>query len=84
MVYNKWIKPRTNDWVREKKHISNHVVFQQPYYSNEGRIYDENKKEVILKNVDWVITSDDKDSLAVFTRNGRALNAKYNNLFNNE
>ena len=71
VVYDKWIRPHVYNRVWEEKHISNRIVFQQLYYSNEGRVYDENKKEVLLKEVDWVVTSDDKDSLAVFARNGK-------------
>lgn len=71
VVYEEWIKPHTSDKVWDEKHISNHIVFQHMYYSDESRIYDENKKKVLLEDVDWVVTSDDKDSLAVFARKGK-------------
>lgn len=71
VVYKKWIRPYTSHETWEEKHISNHIVFQQMYYSDVTRVYDENRKQVLLKNVDWVVTSDDKDSLAVFSRNGK-------------
>lgn len=71
VVYNEWIRPYTNDRVWNEKYISNHIVLQSMYYSDESRIYDKNKKKVLLEDVDWVVTSDDKDSLAVFSRNGK-------------
>lgn len=71
IVYDKWIRPHTNERVWDEKHISNHIVFQSMYYSDKSRIYDKNKKRVLLEDVDWVVTSDDKDSLAVFARNGK-------------
>ena len=71
VVYKKWLRPIVNDHVWEEKHISNHVVFQSMYYSDNTRIYDENKKKVLLKDVDWVFVSDDKDSLAVFSKDNK-------------
>lgn len=71
VVYDKWIRSHTNGQVWEEKHISNHIVFQHIYYLDKGRIYDKNRKKVLLEDVDWVVTSDDKDSLAVFARNGK-------------
>lgn len=71
VVYDQWIRPRTTGQMWEEKHISNHIVFQQIYYSDKGKIYDKNKRKVLLKDVDWVVTSPDKDSLAVFARNGK-------------
>lgn len=72
VVYDKWIRPHTmKALVYDEKHISNHVVFQQIYYSDKGRLYDKNKGIVLLEDVDWVVTSDDKDSLAVFSKDGK-------------
>lgn len=71
VVYDEWIRPYTDDRVWEERYISNHVVFQHMYYSNETRVYDKRKGKVLLEDVDWVVTSDDKDSLAVFARNGK-------------
>lgn len=71
VVYDEWIRPHTDDRVWEEKYISNHIVFQNMYYSDEKRIYDKTKEKVLLKDVDWVVTSYDKDSLAVFARNGK-------------
>ena len=71
VVYDEWLRPHINDKVWNEKHISNHIVFQQMYYSDKGRVYDKNKRIVLLNDVDWVVTSSDKDSLAVFARNGK-------------
>lgn len=65
VVYDEWLRPHINDKVWNEKHISNHIVFQQMYYSDKGRVYDKNKRIVLLNDVDWVVTSSDKDSLAV-------------------
>ena len=71
VVYDDWIRPHTNDeYVFEEKHISNHIVFQD-LYGPTGRIYDELQKKVLLTEVDWVVTSEDKDSLAVFSKEGK-------------
>lgn len=71
VVYYKWIRPYIEDGVCNEKYISNHIVFQQMYYSDKGRVYNKDKRTVLLKDVDWVVTSSDKDSLAVFARNGK-------------
>ena len=71
VIYDEWLRPHINDKVWNEKHISNHIVFQQMYYSDKGRVYDKNKRIVLLNDVDWVVTSSDKDSLAVFARNGK-------------
>ncbi len=68
-IYKGFIRPYTNERVREERHISNHIVFQRMYYSDKTRVYDENLKKVLLEDVDWVVTSDDYDSLAVFSKN---------------
>lgn len=71
VVYRKWIRPITSEIVYSDKHLSNHIVFQELYYRDKGRVYDENKKRVVIKDVDWVVVSEDKDSLAVFSKNGK-------------
>lgn len=71
VVYDEMIRPRIDGRVWDEKYISNHLVFQEMYYSDEKRVYDKSKHEVLLEDVDWVVVSDDKDSLAVFARNGR-------------
>ncbi|MCR8894884.1 WG repeat-containing protein [Bacteroides sp. ET336] len=71
IVYRKWIRPHTDDYVWEEKYISNYIVSQQMYYSDKCRVYDKNKGEVLHEDIDWVVVSGDKDSLAVFARNGK-------------
>lgn len=71
VVYSKWIYPHTEHCSWDERHISNYVTFQTSYYHKTGRVYDTNQKKVILEDVDWVVMSDDKDSLAVFARNGK-------------
>lgn len=71
VIYNKWIRPSTSDRVWEEKYISNNIVLQEMYYSEKKRLYDKNKGKVILNDVNWVVISDDNDSLAVFARNGK-------------
>lgn len=71
IVYPKWIRPYTSEVVFSDKHLSNHIVFQEMLYQEKGRVYNEVKDEVVLKDVDWVITSNDKDSLAVFSKDGK-------------
>lgn len=71
VVYNEWIRPHCTEIVYQETHLSNHIVVQDLYYHDKKRVYDENRNKVILKEVDWVITSDDKDSLAVFAQNDK-------------
>ena len=71
IVYKKWIRPYTSECVYHEKHLSNHIVFQDMYYRTEGRVYDECLKKVVIEDVDWVVLSTDKDSLAVFSKNGK-------------
>lgn len=70
VVYDRWIKPHTDPEVLYERHISNNIVLQSIRYTN-GRLYDERNDRVILKDVDWAVVSDDKDSLAVYSRKGR-------------
>lgn len=70
IIYDKWIKPHTNPNVLCDRHISNGIAWQDIEYG-DGRIYDEINGRVILNDVDWVVVSDDKDSLAVYSRKGR-------------
>ena len=44
VVYREWIRPHTAEIVYSDKHLSNHVVFQELYYQDKGRVYDENLK----------------------------------------
>ncbi len=68
VVYREWIRPYTSERVYRCKNLSGRIVFQRFYYQDSGRIYDNVKKEVVLKNVDWAYTSSDNDSLAVFAQ----------------
>ena len=71
VIYPKWIRPYTSECIANEKHLSNHIVFQEMEYRDKGRVYDKLHEKVVLKGVDWVITSEDKDSLAVFAKNGK-------------
>lgn len=71
IAYPQWIRPYTSEKVYSERHLSNHILFQEMYYQEDGRVYDEVKDKVILDNVDWVVTSGDKDSLAVFSIDGK-------------
>lgn len=71
VLYRKWIRPHTDDYVWDEKFISNYIVSQQMYYSEKYRVYDKNKEKILLKDVDWIVVSDDKDSLAVFAKSGK-------------
>lgn len=71
VVFSKWIYPYTGRCSWDERHISNYVTFQTSCYHEKGRVYDTNQKKVIQEDVDWVVISDDKDSLAVFARNGK-------------
>ena len=71
VVYDKWIHPYVaEECVYESLHISNNIVYQD-ISGPTGRIYDEAQKKVVLTGLDWVVTSDDKDSLAVFSKEGK-------------
>lgn len=49
--------------------LSNRIVLQR-LFSEKIRIYDKQKKKVLYDDFDWVVTSEDNDSLAVFARKG--------------
>ncbi len=71
LVYEEFIKPYTSNRVWDETHLSNDIVLQQMYYSSENRVYDKSAGKVLLKDVDWVVTSGNGDSLAVFARDGK-------------
>ena len=71
VVYRDWIRPHSSEIVYNDKRLSNHIVFQELRYHDKGRVYDEFKKRVVIKDVDWVVVSEDKDSLAVFAKDGK-------------
>lgn len=70
-VYKDLVRPFTSDHAWETKYISNYIAFKDMLYTDDNRIYDMNSGKVILDGVDWVITSPDKDSLAVYARKGK-------------
>ena len=70
VVIPKWISPSLNpEW--ESQRISNHVVFQKDYWGRKTRVYNEATGKVVLKDADWIVTSEDHDSLAVFAKDGK-------------
>lgn len=71
VVYKDWVRPYTSDCVWETRYISNYIALKNMLYSHYNKICDMNTGEVILDRVDWIVTSPDKDSLAVFARNGK-------------
>ncbi len=76
-VYEEWLEPiieKYDDyeyWI--SKRLSNHITLQYMYdgEKEEGRVYNEILQKVLLRNIDWVVMSDDKDSLAVFAQKGK-------------
>ena len=71
IVYEKWLRPYVNKRVWSEQHISPQLVFQQMYYPDKSRVYDKNQNKVVLDGIDWMVTSDDTDSLAVYSKNGK-------------
>lgn len=72
VVVNRWIGPKVSGLYWEDRHISNDIVFQWQYGRNGAkRLYNEAAGKVLMRNLDWVAVSSDKDSLAVFAKNGR-------------
>lgn len=71
VIIPKWTDFRIQKYAWENTPISNRIVFQQNYWEEESRVYDKVAKKVLLKDVDWVVTSSDNDSLAVFSQVGR-------------
>lgn len=71
VIIPKWTDFQVQKYSWENTPISNRIVFQQNYWEEETRVYDKVVKKVLLKNVDWVVTSSDNDSLAVFSQAGK-------------
>lgn len=71
VVYKDWIRPYTAEVVSSERYLSNHIVFQDMCYNRKGRVCDVGSGEVLVKEVDWVVVSDDMDSLAVFSSHGK-------------
>lgn len=70
-IYDDCIQPRISRNIYSEHFISNHISVQRRYYTDKVRVYDTDKKKVLYKDIEWVATSDDKDSLAVLARNDR-------------
>ena len=70
VVIGKWIAP-VEDWEWKNRYLSNRVVYQRESWGRRSRVYNLVTEKVTLEGIDWVITSDDNDSLAVFGQNGR-------------
>lgn len=71
IVYKELVRPLTSDYAWETRYIGNNIAFKSMLYSDDNRIYDMNTGDVLLDEVDWVVTSSDNDSLAVFARKGK-------------
>lgn len=74
MVYgicNNRIWPRISKPIYSEHYISNHIAVQHRCHTDKVRLYDTDKKKVLYKDIEWVATSGDKDSLAVLARNDR-------------
>lgn len=71
VVWDKWLEPRFGSDYVSTKPISNRIAFRCNYYTERGNIYDRMDNKVLMRGVDWVVTSDDHDSLAVFAKNGK-------------
>ena len=73
-VLDEWARKLKNSKrtvITEEVHISNNVVFQRVGNGDKTRLYNEKTQEVLLQGLDWVVVSDDKDSLAVFSKDNR-------------
>lgn len=70
VVIGRWIAP-VEDWEWKNRYLSNRVVYQRESWGRRSRVYNLVTEKVTLEGIDWVITSDDNDSLAVFGQNGR-------------
>ncbi len=71
VVIPKWIYPKmfSDSW--DERYISNYLAFQSSWRNHEGRVYDKRLKKIVLDDVDWIVVSDDRDSLAVFARKNK-------------
>lgn len=71
VVWGEWLEPRFGSDYISTKSISNRIAFRCNYHTERGDIYDRIDDKVLMRGVDWVVTSDDRDSLAVFAKNGK-------------
>lgn len=71
VVWEEWLEPRFGaDYISEKP-VGNRIVFRYNCHTERGNIYDRTTRKVLMRRVDWVVTPDDGDSLAVFAKNGK-------------
>lgn len=68
-IYDNWIYPHISRSIYSEHYISNHIAVQHRCHTEKVRLYDTDIKKVLYKDIEWVATSDDKDSLAVLARN---------------
>lgn len=62
---------RENIWLN-RSDVSNRMQFIRKCYSNEpGWISPQLSNEKLIDNVEWVVTPENEDSLAVFSQNGK-------------
>lgn len=70
-IYDDCIQPRISRPIYSEHYISNHIAVQHRCHTDKVRLYDTDRKKVLYKDIEWVATSGDKDSLAVLARNDR-------------
>ncbi len=61
----------TGDSYYDDSQLSQNVYLQSSWQDEYCRVYDYGTGRTTLKKVDWVVTSSDGDSLAVYSKNGR-------------
>lgn len=73
VVLEKWfpdVEKEEETWTTDQ-HLSNHIVYQRKYWTDETRVYNEQTGEVLLEDIEWIVVAENQDSLAVFARNGK-------------
>ena len=70
-IHYKYIYPYTSDIIYEETFLSNRISVQDTYYNSKFRIFDKLNNKVIMNDVDWVCTSDNNDSLTVFSKDDK-------------
>lgn len=71
IVRDEWIAPRIGSAHADEREISNRIVFRYDNHAEFGQIVDRIDEKILMRRVDWVVVSDDRDSLAVFSKNGK-------------
>ncbi len=61
----------TEDTYYDSEQLSANIYVQESWRDNYLRVYNYETERTTLKKVDWVVTSDDNDSLAVYSKNGK-------------